>query len=64
MIRDFISQTSDAIFAQIGLIIFFLLFLGIVYWTYRGRKNRFDRERNLPLEDGTDEQRSSIDHQK
>ena len=60
MIKDFITQTSDALFAQIGVVLFFLLFLGIVYWTYRGRKNRFEHERNLPLEDGTQESENNL----
>ena len=46
--------------AQIGVVLFFLLFLGIVYWTYRGRKNRFEHERNLPLKDGTQESENNL----
>jgi len=60
MIKDFISQSGNAIFAQIGLVIFVLLFAAILIWTYKGRKDRFDHERHLPLEDGTNEQEASI----
>lgn len=63
MIRDFISQSSSAIYAQVGLVIFVLLFAAILFWTYKGHKNRFDHERNLPLEDDADEQEASIHHQ-
>jgi cbb3-type cytochrome oxidase subunit 3 len=60
MIKDFISQSGNAIFAQIGLVIFVLLFAAILIWTLRGHKNRFDHERNLPLEDDMRKQETSI----
>jgi cbb3-type cytochrome oxidase subunit 3 len=55
MIRDVLQIAGETTWVQIGLILCFLLFIGIVVWTYLGRKNRYEHELNLPLDDGTDD---------
>lgn len=51
MIRDFVASLGNTTGSQIALIIFLLVFAGIVYWTLRGGRHRFDRVSRLPLED-------------
>jgi cbb3-type cytochrome oxidase subunit 3 len=50
MIPDAVSHAAS-IWPRIGLILFFLLFVAIVIWTYRGRKDRFAYVSQLPLDD-------------
>jgi len=59
MIKDFITQTANSIYAQIGLILFVLLFAGILIWTYSGKKDRFKHASRLPLDDDTTKNHSS-----
>jgi cbb3-type cytochrome oxidase subunit 3 len=52
MIHDVLTGAAG-MGPRIGLVLFFLLFIAIVVWTYRGGKDRFRYESRLPLEDGT-----------
>lgn len=38
-------------FIKAGLLIFFLVFVGIVAWTLMGRSGRFDKHARIPLQD-------------
>jgi len=52
MLRRFIENTEGAdVYAIIGLIIFILMFAGIVAWVFLADKNYIRRMKNLPLED-------------
>jgi len=51
MISDVLNFTGATLWARVGLVLFFLLFIGIVVWTYRGARDRFHRESRLPLDD-------------
>jgi cbb3-type cytochrome oxidase subunit 3 len=62
MIKDIIEHTASSIYAQVGLVIFVLLFSAITIWTYSGRKNRFDRASRLPLEDDAANQEPTDTH--
>jgi cbb3-type cytochrome oxidase subunit 3 len=59
MIRDILRFAGETSWVQIGLVICLLAFLAIVVFTYMGRKNRYEHERHLPLEDGTDDNKPS-----
>ena len=49
---------ASAEYGIFGLILFFVLFIGIVYWLYApGSKNRFQQYGQIPLEDDNDERR-------
>jgi len=53
MIHDVITRAANSLWPIISLIIFVLCFVGVLIWTYRGRKDRFVREAALPLDDAT-----------
>jgi cbb3-type cytochrome oxidase subunit 3 len=53
MIRDALEFAHATDWPQVALIIFVVAFMGVLVWTYRGSKTRFDRESRLPLEDGS-----------
>jgi len=59
MIHDLISHEWSTVWAQVGLVIFVVVFAAIVIWTYRGHKDRFKRESELPLDDGAGDAHSS-----
>jgi len=50
-LTDVMSAAGLQLFAEIGLVLFLVLFLGVLVYTFRG-KNRaaFERARHLPLE--------------
>lgn len=51
MITDVLSSISGIeIFPAIGLIFFFLVFLGFLYWAFRLDKKYIQEMENLPLE--------------
>lgn len=50
MIRDMISSAGTVFWPVAALILFVLLFAGIVLWTYSGRRDRFHYMRMLPLQ--------------
>jgi cbb3-type cytochrome oxidase subunit 3 len=56
MIKDVIEFSANSLWPQIGLVILFACFIGIVIWTFTGKKQRFERERLLPLDDGEAEE--------
>lgn len=51
MIRDLIAHSGDILWPVAALVLFVLLFGGIVVWTYSGRRDRFHYLRMLPLQD-------------
>jgi len=53
VIHDILIDIRATIWPIIGLILFLLAFIGIIYWTYRGKRDRFKYESRLPLDDGT-----------
>ena len=53
MIRDVIQYIGETTWPQIGLVLFMLLFAGLLVWTLAGRKDRFRHQSRLPLEDGS-----------
>lgn len=50
MIRDLIGR-GDGLFSSLALLLMIAAFAGVVIWTYTGKKNRFEEESNLPLDD-------------
>ena len=62
MIQDVITRSANSLWPIIALIIFVLCFVGVLIWTYRGRKDRFKREAALPLDDSTSEHLNGADH--
>jgi len=51
MISDVLSHTGNAFWPGVALILFFLVFVGVVIRTYRGRRDRFDYMSRLPLDE-------------
>ncbi len=51
MLRDVLEHTANSAWPIISLIIFVVCFLGVVWWTYSGRRDRFQRDSRLPLDD-------------
>lgn len=48
---------SSATAGMIGLIVFFLFFLGVVAWVFRpGSKKDYERKAQIPLKDDTHDQ--------
>jgi len=45
------AESSGLGFVQAGLVIFFLVFVGIVAWVLMGRSGRFEKHARIPLED-------------
>ena len=52
---DFIGNADISTFPQIALVIFFLVFAGIVLYVVFRRKGYWDHARRLPLEDDAPE---------
>ena len=54
--KDILSNGQNAGFYQtLGMIIFLILFLGIVYYVFTRPKKHFDDVANAPLDDSIDE---------
>jgi cbb3-type cytochrome oxidase subunit 3 len=51
MIQDVIARAASSLWPQISLLIFVLCFVGVLIWTYSGRKDRFRKQAALPLND-------------
>ena len=51
-LSDIVSNAGLAFYAQVALVIFFLVFVGIVVYVFVRRKSSWDHVRNLPLDDG------------
>ena len=50
MIKDILQSIKDVeIYPIISLIVFFLLFIGIVVWLIKMDKEKVNRMKNLPL---------------
>lgn len=53
-LSDIMGQLKLHLFAEIGLFLFFGIFLGVVLYTFlRRNQSTFDRARRMPLDDGT-----------
>ena len=50
-LSDIVGNAGLAIYAQVALVIFFLVFVGIVIYVFLRRKSSWDHMRNLPLDD-------------
>jgi cytochrome c oxidase cbb3-type subunit 4 len=51
--KEGLSQFSDTYLTSIGLMIFFLFFVGVLWWTSKAQnKALYKRIENLPLEHG------------
>lgn len=53
MIQDVITRAANSLWPQISLLIFVLCFVGVMLWTYSGRKDRFREQAALPFADHT-----------
>ncbi len=51
-LRDIMSNAGMTTYAEIALVIFFVVFVGIVLYVFLRRKGAWERERHLPLDDG------------
>jgi cbb3-type cytochrome oxidase subunit 3 len=51
MIHDLVTSLGGTMWPRISLILFLLLFAGIVWWTYRGGRQRYDDISRLPLDE-------------
>ena len=51
-LRDVVSNAGMTTYAEIALVIFFLIFAGIVLYVLLRRKGAWEHERHLPLDDG------------
>jgi cbb3-type cytochrome oxidase subunit 3 len=50
-LSDIVGNAGYALYAEVALVIFFLVFLGIVTYVVLRRKGAWERARRLPLED-------------
>lgn len=51
-LSDIVSRMGATTFAEVALVLFFLVFVGICVYTFlRRNRERYDRARYLPLED-------------
>ncbi len=51
MLRDMLANTGTSVWSVISLVVLFVAFAGVLWWTFSGKKNRFEDESNLPLQD-------------
>ncbi len=51
MLRDMLTNAGSSVWSIVSLIVLFVAFAAVLYWTFSGKKNRFESESNLPLED-------------
>ena len=51
-LRDIVSNAGLTAYAEIALVIFFLVFVGIVLYVVLKRKSAWEHARHLPLDDG------------
>jgi len=62
MLRDIMGAAGLSIFAQVSLILFFLVFLGLVLYLFARRGSaHWEQARYLPLHDDDPQQGRSID---
>ena len=51
MFKQIFESMSDiGVFGLVAMILFFLIFLGIVYWTIRADKKYLKKMENMPLD--------------
>jgi cbb3-type cytochrome oxidase subunit 3 len=50
-LSDIVSNAGLATYAEIALVIFFLVFVGIVAYVFLRRRGAWERMRQLPLDD-------------
>ncbi|MEO8619829.1 MAG: cbb3-type cytochrome c oxidase subunit 3 [bacterium] len=51
-LTDLMSHAGLAGFAEIGMVLFFLAFLGIVWWVFRpANRKRWTLDARMPLDD-------------
>lgn len=59
-LQDVMSGAGNSVFAQIALVIFFLVFVAVVVYLFVLRSRRsFDRESRLPLDNGEHREESA-----
>ena len=51
-LRDIMSNAGLTTYAEVALVIFFLVFLGVVIYVFSRRRENWDHEADLPLDDG------------
>ena len=50
-LRDVVSNMGNTVLVEVALVLFFLVFLGIVAYVFVRRKSYWDRISRLPLDD-------------
>ena len=50
-LRDVIGNMGDTFLVEVALVLFFLVFLGIVAYVFVRRKSYWDRISRIPLDD-------------
>jgi cbb3-type cytochrome oxidase subunit 3 len=51
-LTDLMSHAGLAIFAEVGMVLFLIAFLGIAWWVYRpANRTRWVSDANMPLDD-------------
>ncbi|MHC4996251.1 MAG: cbb3-type cytochrome oxidase subunit 3 [Planctomycetota bacterium] len=50
MLQEVLTNLDISVFSQIALLIFFVVFLGIIVWVVRRPRGQIDRWANLPLD--------------
>lgn len=59
MIKEWVSDQSALVAPAIGLVLFLVFFVAVLFWIYRpGSKSTYDEESQLPF---TDEERRESD---
>ena len=51
-LSDVVGAAGLTTWAEVALVIFFVVFLGIVYYVFSRRRGAWEHERHLPLDDG------------
>ena len=49
-LRDIVSNAGATLYAEIALVVFFLIFAGVVIYVVLRRKGAWEHERRLPLD--------------
>ena len=50
-LRDVVSNMGNTVLVEVALVLFFLVFLGIVAYVFVRRKSYWDRISRIPLDD-------------
>jgi cbb3-type cytochrome oxidase subunit 3 len=50
MLREVVSGAGDSLPAIVGLIVFFIVFVGVCLWVFTRRRGTVDRWAGLPLD--------------